>query len=252
MRQLRMRVQHFLEGAKQAEVILAGLKITHHQDERPAQTELFLDRGRSRQTLDRMECRRDCVGHHHDFPFIERIMLKNRPARKLARREHACRRLHGTLYREAQLRGAKASKVSRMFQEADIVNAHHQRHGAEDRSGVLNMEQVGAMPAQAQWQVEPQPAIRIRRYAPGANAGRHLESRIRLGNESDELALRIEFRKLVEQIADVNLVPRQVTPDCVCVHRESHSQSSVYRLYSNLPKGHSLSCTKAVNPCQTS
>src|SRR5712692_2692380 len=143
-------------------MVLARLQVADRKHERAAEPEFLHVYGAGDIALHWPEGRGDCVGHHDNLPLVDIVMLENRPTREFARREHARRRLYGTLHRTAQLCRAEPGEILRMFEITYVVDADHQRYRRPNRTRVLDVQQVGTILAQPPWQVEPQPAERIR------------------------------------------------------------------------------------------
>jgi hypothetical protein len=94
---------------------------------------------------------------------------------------------------------------------------------ADYRSGVLNVQKMRPVFSQQPGNIQAQTLIWILGNPAGGDAAGKLLRSTRLGHVSDEFAIPVDPRKLLQQITDINLVARKVTTDGVCVDRESHS-----------------------------
>src|SRR5690349_9795662 len=76
-------------------------------------------------------------------------------------------------------------------------------------------------------QVQPQAFIGVLGNAPRLYAVRQSRLHAGLGDIGDQLITFVQARKLMQQIADIDFVARQVTADGVRVNRKSHQRLSI-------------------------
>ena len=98
------------------------------------------------------------------------------------------------------------------------MHADDQGGRAEYRTGVLHVQQIRTIAAQVLGQIHTQPLIRILGDPPGLDALRQLCLHALLRDIGDQVVVLVQTGELVQEVADVNFVSREVTADRVRVN----------------------------------
>jgi len=139
----------------QADLILARMQVADVENERAGEREALhcgVLRGFARKWAE-LGSRR--VGRDGDFSLVQiAIGAQDRPLGELTAGQDLGGAADSAAHGPAQLKRALGREILRVLQEADVMNAHHDRRRATHRRGVLHMQQVRTVPAEAEGKVE--------------------------------------------------------------------------------------------------
>ena len=124
------------------------------------------------------------------------------------------------------MQGARLGKEFGPLDEADVVDGGDHGDGGEKGTGVLDVDEIGAIAAEMMTEVPAEAFEGITGDGAALNARIELLCGTRFGDIGDEFVAGIEEGGLVEKAPDVDFVACEFAPDSVCINGKAHAISS--------------------------